>query len=800
MRIKRIACEQFAGLTGKALELEQGLNLVIGENESGKSTLIDLIYLLLFKDVRLDGRKDVDFIDQYFPKKVSGPQGDFIDGALVFETPSGTFQLKKEWEKGTGSCRLTVPDGTSIKGNDKINEILKEELKYRAGVYGEIVFASRKRDQAAVESIMRALGKKADALSDTREDLTSTLERAALETGGVSLDLMEKAIKEQMNALIGRWDWNADAPEGGPKRATYRNPWLKEAGEIVKAYYELDEVRSRQADALKAEQAAEEEREQIKVLQGRKKEAETKWHTFQQYRGLLGQLSYLERSIQETEEKIREQAAAYQRWPGLSSDIAKARELQTKRRQAQIHDLYLKAEPARRSCLQIQAELEKYRAVDAADLKLAEELIRSRQREESRLAGMNVAVKIREPWPAELTVTSAVSGKALEPAGGEIQITEAADIRIPGILDMQLMPMGVDVETVRQKLASIESDLQSIYRKYGAGSVEELQTMSASYTAAEQEAEKRNMHLERILGESSWEEIKAANDSVPAGIETESEILRQIADLCGHRTVDAMIGGLESTLADYEGRYGSPDELKASMEKLKEKKDKEKKQLESMEEIPEEYRGIDDPDQYDADLRKESEDFESQIQTHSERLRAAERNLGEKTAEEYSDDLQEKEAVLGERKAEYGHWKNIYGVFCRLKEQSKDNPVEDIETRFRAYLEEITDGSLQLHAMDEQMSVQLASGPSALTYDILSDGTKDTVSLAFRLAMLEHLYPEGGGLAVFDDPFTDMDPKRVRQSCSLIERFARNNQVIFVTCDDKYRNYLSGNVISVVRS
>ena len=799
MRIKRIACEQFAGLTGKALELEQGLNLVIGENESGKSTLIDLIYLLLFKDVRLDGRKDVEFIDQYFPKKVSGPRGDFIDGALVFETPAGTYQLKKEWERGTGTCRLTLPDGTSIKGNADINEILKKELKYRAGVYGEIVFASRKRDQAAVESIMRALGKKADALSDTREDLTSTLERAALETGGVSLDQLEKAIKEKMNALIGRWDWNADAPEGGPKRATYRNPWLKEAGEIVKAYYELDEVRSRQADALRAEQAAEEEKAQIEALRERKKEAEAKWHAFQRFSGLLGQLSYLERSIQEAEEKIKEQSAVFQSWPGLCSDIARARELQTKCHQAQIHDLYLKAEPARRSCLEIQAVLEKCRAVDAADLKLAEELIRRKQRQESRLAGMKVAAKIREPWPAELTVTSAVSGKALEPVEGEIQITEAVDIRIPGILDMQLMPMGVDVESVRQKLSSLESDLQSVYRKYGAGSLEELQAMSGSYTAAKLEAEKRNMNLERILGGNSWEEIKAANDSVPAGIETESEILRQISDLCGRRTVDAFIGGLESTLSDYEKRYGSPDELKASMEKLKQKKDKDQKQKDSMDEIPEEYRGIDDPDQYDADLRKESEEDERLIQIHSERLSAAERNLGEKTAEEYTDELQEKESILEERKTEYGHWKHIYDVFCRLKEQSKDNPVEDIEARFGAYLEEITDGSLRLDAMDEQMSVQLASGPSALTYDILSDGTKDTISLAFRLAMLEHLYPEGGGLAVFDDPFTDMDPKRVEQSCRLIERFARNNQVIFVTCDDKYRNYLTGNLVHVVR-
>ena len=111
----------------------------------------------------------------------------------------------------------------------------------------------------------------------------------------------------------------------------------------------------------------------------------------------------------------------------------------------------------------------------------------------------------------------------------------------------------------------------------------------------------------------------------------------------------------------------------------------------------------------------------------------------------------------------------------------------------------ITEGGLELNSMDEQMGVQLASGTHALTYDILSDGTKDTISLAFRLAMLEHLYPEGDGLAIFDDPFTDMDPKRVNQSCKLIQKFAKNNQVIFITCDEKYKKLMLGNVVSVIK-
>ncbi len=63
------------------------------------------------------------------------------------------------------------------------------------------------------------------------------------------------------------------------------------------------------------------------------------------------------------------------------------------------------------------------------------------------------------------------------------------------------------------------------------------------------------------------------------------------------------------------------------------------------------------------------------------------------------------------------------------------------------YLSVITSGGVKLESMNDKMDVNLFSGVNALTYDILSDGTKDTISLAFRLAMLEQLYPERGGVS-----------------------------------------------------
>ena len=61
--------------------------------------------------------------------------------------------------------------------------------------------------------------------------------------------------------------------------------------------------------------------------------------------------------------------------------------------------------------------------------------------------------------------------------------------------------------------------------------------------------------------------------------------------------------------------------------------------------------------------------------------------------------------------------------------------------------------------------------------------------------MLDHLFPEGGGVIVLGDPFNDMDKDSVAQSCLLLKECAKRHQVIFLTCHEEYLPALEGNLI-----
>ena len=95
MKIKNISCTQFAGVCDRNVSFTDGINVIYGKNESGKSTLVNLISRTLFQNAKLDRRKDKGFFELYFPgaKKGSDITGDFADGKVHFKFFAAVFSL-----------------------------------------------------------------------------------------------------------------------------------------------------------------------------------------------------------------------------------------------------------------------------------------------------------------------------------------------------------------------------------------------------------------------------------------------------------------------------------------------------------------------------------------------------------------------------------------------------------------------------------------------------------------------------------------------------------------------------------
>ena len=70
MKIREISCKQFAGIRDKSLSFEDGINVVYGKNETGKSTMVNLLSRTLFQNAKIDSRTDKTFKELYFPGKI----------------------------------------------------------------------------------------------------------------------------------------------------------------------------------------------------------------------------------------------------------------------------------------------------------------------------------------------------------------------------------------------------------------------------------------------------------------------------------------------------------------------------------------------------------------------------------------------------------------------------------------------------------------------------------------------------------------------------------------------------------
>lgn len=118
MIINKLNLKNFGRFQNEELILKQGINVIYGENESGKSTIHSFLQSMLFGMKRLRGRASrTDTYNKYVPWEYAG----WYEGAMTFTCGEKRFRLERNFQKNREEATLfceTDGELLSVKDGD----------------------------------------------------------------------------------------------------------------------------------------------------------------------------------------------------------------------------------------------------------------------------------------------------------------------------------------------------------------------------------------------------------------------------------------------------------------------------------------------------------------------------------------------------------------------------------------------------------------------------------------------------------------------------------------------------------
>ena len=246
MKLRSLAVNQFKKFTTPIrLEgIEDGLNVVVGPNEMGKSTLLDALRAVLFE--KYSSRA----------QPIMALQNDRNQAApvveLVFELDDGPYRITKRFIKRP-YARLSCPDGRSLEGDaaeDTLRSLLDFDEPGKTGAKPEslgmwnVLWVQQGRSFGAL-----------DLPESARSSLHSALEsEVGTLLGGRRGRALPQAIEKQLSELItGR----TKQPRGAYKEVLDR---------VETVSQEIDDLRSRRGDLTQTLNELEEAQETLERL------------------------------------------------------------------------------------------------------------------------------------------------------------------------------------------------------------------------------------------------------------------------------------------------------------------------------------------------------------------------------------------------------------------------------------------------------------------------------------------------------------------------------------------------------
>lgn len=519
MKLSRIALEEFRKFRQPLVldGLQDGLNLFVGANEAGKSTVAAAIRAA--------------FLERYSTSKVAdlAPHGE--SGArptveLSFAHGGHQYVLKKQF-LSRARCELLIDDGAQRLDGEEAENALAALLGFELPGRGQ-----SKPDLAGIPGLLwiqqgdghnlQAAASYAgthlrDALTQLSGELTATdgdrlfervsAERAALldarngRPKGIykeAEDALARATSERDDCAQAMAQLNADVD---------RLASLRRDHERAQATEPWKDFEARATDARARLAAAAKQREALEGL--RREQAQA----VQTLALLQDQVRRDQQDEADYHALVKEAQAARARVDAAQAPLVRAQQ------QQQAHAAALDAARLRVAAVQavsdrrdlehqlaqLNAEIERLddalRAVttlieqgstlktEALRIEIADgdiDALRKAERELANLQLRQQAVATRLSYQLEAGREASMDGRAISGAG-QVLLTAAADIDLPGVGSFRIEPGGQDLPALQRELGGLQSAWNGLLERLGVATLADAEQRHARYTALQRE-------------------------------------------------------------------------------------------------------------------------------------------------------------------------------------------------------------------------------------------------------------------------------------------------------------------------
>ncbi|MBP3390700.1 MAG: AAA family ATPase [Clostridia bacterium] len=777
MKIKAIDIAAFGKFKNFHLDLSDGLSVIYGQNEKGKSTLMAFVRMMFYGNTgKASG------IDKNPRKKYRPWDTDLMAGSITFEHEGINYRLEREFKASNSTDKISL---INLDLNEKQTLSGSEDIGAKFfgltdGAFERSVFISEPTFAAKNDAADGEINAKLSNIATTSDDDVS-FEKVYLRLRTAKEALLSKSRKigkldkayfelETLEARLKEAKENEEKVLSLKAAATLKEEEIAASSKAASTLFD----RLKNSDKIKKKNfisryiETEKERARAKEMLALKDGGFAEKFYIDSLKALADEISALG---EEQEEVLADKSAKISEINVLKAELSAV----SPKADNEIRTLVEKRD-------NIDKEIDSLRARND-ELKAEMDAIKPTRKNNSALIIIGIILTVLSIIGFFMLTDQLVKMVCL----GAVIVGQIIFV-LGFVLKRKIMPDTTELSAkisensarLDAKLQEKETALEEISKLKAQNS--ELEILAASKTALIKSKSDDIVSLENELGglqsdlDNAKEKLAAQMSNLKHGEQADvSETIKNLENALGYYE---MISQKITVLADH-ANCSSLEEAEAKLEAYK--KDGSLADLtdEEIDSLKEQFKAQTD----------NTGTLRSQLTAINEQIKAA--TLGTEPV-----------AVLERERDELKDKIKSYAEFTEVADlatASLDEAFRDLRKNYSEVLDQRTAEIFTKLSSDKYLSVSVSKSmePAITTKeafgtkeaDYLSRGTEEQLYLALRLAIAELITNEGEKLPIFaDDPFSFYDDERLLRAVAFLKDYARDKQIVMFTCHNFVKN------------